>query len=87
MDIQWEVPPPATRGRSAAPDPIAEALRKNPGEWARIAVKDKQATANSLAVTIKRGTRKGFGPAGSFESVTRSLDGKGIVYARFVGQD
>lgn len=82
MDIKWEAPP--TRG-GGEDHGLAQELRKQPGEWARTHEFDKPNRAGAVSQQIRAGQRAGFKPGGSFESVSRTVDGKGVVYTRFVG--
>lgn len=84
MNLTWENPP-ASKGPGKKTCPEADALRANPNQWAKVYEKDSQSRAGAVATTIKKGTRAGFGPKGTFEATTRTQDGKGVVYARFVG--
>ena len=62
--------------------PVADALRANPGEWAVVA----ESPANcGLGWLIKNGRLKCWQPAGTFQSATRTVNGKITVYARYVG--
>jgi hypothetical protein len=85
-EIEWAEPPPA-KGKAYPKGvyvEIADALRKNPGQWAIV----KQDCQGNLALFIRTGRTKGFTPAGSFEAVSRANGlgrGRATVYARFVG--
>jgi hypothetical protein len=66
---------------------IARKLIKRPDEWARVAVYTNRATMSSIAQGIKKATIKAYAPAGSFEAVGRTVDGKHGVWARYVGKN
>lgn len=80
-----ETPPPSKRGPSAKNLEIANGLKADPNEWYRIMETNKTTSAGVVVSSIKKGTRGGFEPAGAFEATSRSIDGKGVVYARYVG--
>lgn len=79
-NIVWQDPPPDGRARNNW-TAVAAALRARPGEWALVA----SGASSSLATQIRSGRRVAFGPAGSFEAVSRKRpDGKHDIYARAV---
>ena len=82
-DIQWETPQDKRLGPNFYP--IAEALKKNPGEWALVmeGLTQTRTKASSTALAIRRGAYKAFKPEGHFEA--KSSGGK--VWARYVGED
>lgn len=86
VKVVWENPPPRTRVHSSWFDEYVEPLKQAPvdkqtGEpaWARVREYDKPTTAGSTTGAL----RKKFGEKG-FEFASRTIDGKGYVYARFV---
>jgi hypothetical protein len=86
-DIQWETP--AEDGRTHRHGwldlrPTAAVLKTKPGEWAKIVTVDEPRKAGGISQTIRNGRRGGFRD-GTWESVSRTVDGKGVVYARYVG--
>lgn len=85
--IQWETPPAPRRGREVQDhSAFAETLRSRPSQWARDPrVFPSKSTAYTAAASICHGRAKAFRPAGTFEAVTRTIDGESVVYARFVG--
>lgn len=78
----------AKDGRRSHAKLIAEALKDRPGEWASVKEYDaaQSRTASVYAWAIKTARRSTFGPAGSFEAVTRKVDDRIRVYARYVGE-
>ncbi|MER5252933.1 hypothetical protein [Streptomyces sp. NPDC002855] len=83
--VEWVAEVPATvrrgGGRKSTLQPVAESLAENPGNWARIAVREKSATANGVAVRF----RKIQIGEGKFESTVRQTgDTEFSVYARYV---
>ncbi|TXS23112.1 hypothetical protein EAO70_04905 [Streptomyces sp. adm13(2018)] len=71
-------------GKHAA---IADLLRKRPNEWARVLTPPKASSARTMAYSIRTGGMPCYGPAGSFEAKSRTVNGKTSVYARYVGGD
>lgn len=88
--IRWEEPPPLIRGvrRPAAVTAaeralrIAAELRARPGQWGVIA---EGANSRVLTTRIRNGVVAVWRPAGAYEAVCRSVDGRITVYARYVG--
>lgn len=85
------LPPRAAGGEQYIPDPVladfAQALRDNPGRWAKYPAADLNATqASSMGTRIsmqrRPGTPRVFMPdrAGTFEGTVRS----GQLYVRYV---
>lgn len=85
MEITWETPPNTSIGRPARYVHILNTLRNRPNEWARLEVPGLK-TQSSLATSINQGRIKGSEPAGSFEAVTRTVDGETRLYVRSVQQ-
>lgn len=82
--VSFEAPPASKGGRAESPRnrEIAEALRANPGEWAKVAANEKN---DGLAVRIRTGKAKSFAE-GIWEATSRRNDDDTIdIYARFVG--
>lgn len=77
-------PDASTRKGTGKHAKIADALRKNPGKWARVLTL-KATSARTMAYAIKAATMPCYGPAGSFEAKSRTVDGQCHVYARYVG--
>ena len=65
---------------------FADKLRENFGEWALLGCSSSPNRANQRAYIIRHGIQKGFEPAGSFESESRTLFGEHRIYARYVGE-
>ena len=83
-ELKWEAPPASNgRGGFQHRNPIADALRQSPGEWALIS--EGARTANQAAY-IKAGKGR-FAPRGSFEATSRRReDSRFNIYARYVGE-
>jgi hypothetical protein len=81
-DLTWEEPPPAKQRSFAG---VGDALRARPGQWARIAEYPGRPVASMLVVRIRTGAVRYWQPAGSFEAVSRTVDDKTCVFARYVG--
>ena len=80
-ELTWEEPP-EERGRLAYTDETVEALRANPGKWARLG----PIGSASVASNIKRGRPVAYQPAGSFDAVSRKINGELILFARYLGE-
>lgn len=79
LKIVWEEPPP--RGGHAC---IAQQLRDNPGQWARIETPYRPKSGKSVAYRINGGGL-GYGPAGDFEATWRTEGDITHVYVRYLG--
>jgi len=85
-EITWQSPPPDHRKprRISRWEPVANALRGNPGKWARIGVQ--------INVSVVRAAAKGelvcFRPAGSFEGRCTNFTNRytADVYLRYIGE-
>ncbi|KIF67582.1 hypothetical protein HY68_01365 [Streptomyces sp. AcH 505] len=87
-EIHFEAPPPGRNGgHQPATDhrAVAATLRERPGEWALIRRAGTQGSAGSTARLIKRGALLSYAPPGSFEAVSRAIDGEFRIYARYIG--
>lgn len=88
-EIKWEDPPRVDaypRGGKGKHAAIAEQLKARPGVWGRVFSSASAESARSMAYFINRAVRvKAYEPAGSFEAVSRKIDGETHVYARYVG--
>lgn len=85
--IRFEEPPAKSASATKTKhQKIVEKLVKRPGEWALIAAYTTPASMNSMAYVIRRGGLKAYEPAGAFEAVARTTDGKHRVWARYVGR-
>ncbi|MER7908250.1 hypothetical protein [Streptomyces sp. NPDC096068] len=88
MTITFEPLPPhgsSQRGGWGIHGAIAKELRARPGEWAHILTFDTVGSATATAYSIRKGARKAWAPAGSFEARSRTVDGEYRVYARYLG--
>ena len=72
--MSWEEPPRTTPRNNW--NKIAEALRANPGQWAKL-----ETASTAYCAFIKQGRTKAFQPAGSFEATLQ----KRVLYARYIG--
>ena len=73
--MEWAELPKDGRTRTNWPA-IAQALRANPGAWAKVE------GAEHVAMSIRRGRLQAFRPVGHFEATLR----QGQVFARYVGE-
>jgi hypothetical protein len=84
--IRWEDPPPphSTHNPVAlSHELIAVQLKRRPNEWGVVA----EAHSNTgLADRIKSGKFRQYQPAGSFEAVSRHINGVFTIYARYIGE-
>jgi hypothetical protein len=81
--IRFEDPPNLRRHDNTG---ISAALKAAPGRWAVVAVFDDNTGSRAYAGSMRRGARKAFRPAGTFEAASRLVDGENRVYARYVGE-
>jgi hypothetical protein len=85
-EMEWSDPPPPPVRKGSQWDPIAAALKSNPGQWAKV-VTDGNI---SLKTDAERGVLRCFRPAGSFEGRVVISPGKrwqGDVYLRYIGEN
>jgi len=88
--VRWEEPPEKHGNVKPKPpskfQPIADALRERPGEWALIVENKPSGTCGGLAHRIKNGVGP-FAPAKSFEAkaIGSAVGSYSKVYARYVG--
>jgi hypothetical protein len=86
----FEEPPPASSPRTRATSVwtgAAASLRSNPDQWAHVSTHKSESSAKQAASGIRNGRRKGFDPAGAFESRHAAIpggDGRYGVWARFL---
>ncbi|MEO3776340.1 hypothetical protein ABGB16_05700 [Micromonospora sp. B11E3] len=85
--VRWEQPPPAARrGNNAlmteAARRAASELREQPGAWGVVV---EGAGARVLVTRIRQGLDLAWQPAGAYEAVCRTVDGRITIYARYVG--
>lgn len=90
--LRWEDPPPSgklggshLKRRPSRWRVVAEELRLKPGAWGVVYESDHGA-ASGLATEIRLGCHPIWQPTGTFEAVTRKLDGRTAVYARYIGE-
>jgi hypothetical protein len=86
--LKFEEPPEPQRGRASLEEQreFAKQLRARPGQWAVVTVRTTAAEAGQYAYTVRKGVRKLFQPAGTFEAVSRKVGDEHRVYARYVGE-
>lgn len=78
--------PPAQsihRGRPAIWGQKLEALKGNKGEWMKVATYGDRTKARDAARRLRTGKVKGL--TGTFEFASAEVDGKGVLYARYMG--
>lgn len=84
--VQWEEPPPATRGGSSGQLYEAlEAIKERPNAWAKIVQSKSRSGASSILTGIKKEKRRI--PEGKYEFTVRT-DGEAktsTLYAMYVG--
>lgn len=84
--VVWEDPPGHRRTPGSVDHSVAAAqLRSRPGQWARIAEYASSAGAGSTAARIRAGDARAWEPAGDYEAVSRTVEGKHVVFARYMG--
>lgn len=83
----FEDPPEIDRVRPDGPKHtrIAAALRDRPGEWAIVKTTLTHGAAAAAAHQIKTGRLSAYAPEGSFDAVSRTVEGKHTVYAKYLG--
>lgn len=83
-ELVWEEPPPRRidRGPGSWVSRLLP-LMERPGHWARVKEYDSHAMAAQIVSALRR--RKCVPPAGQWEFTSRAVDGKGYVYARYLG--
>jgi hypothetical protein len=83
--FRWEEPP-VTRGREPRDwTAVLGRLKDRPGEWARVAETDTANNAAATAYSIRHGNYSGIRP-NQYDAVSRSVEGRFCVYARWVGE-
>lgn len=82
--ITWEEPPQPAGRKPSKWAPIADALRSNPGQWAKVVSGDNI----GLGAQASKGELICFRPAGSFEHRTVLKGNRfiGDVYLRYIGE-
>ncbi|MEU3851785.1 hypothetical protein [Streptomyces sp. NPDC029554] len=85
--LRFENPPADGRRNGSYPSAgeVAAALKARPGQWAVVRTVPARTTAATSAYNIRVAKSAAYAPAGSFEAVSRSVDGEYRVYARYVG--
>ena len=84
-ELKFEAPPSQRRITWGRHHEVARKLKAKPGEWAVVGVYNASNTAASIARQVKRGVLTAYAPAGSFEAMSRTVDGEYRAYARYVG--
>lgn len=84
-NIVWQEPPAAKPRKPSMWVPIAEALKSNPGQWAKVV--DNGTTG--IGSQASNGDLVCFRPKGAFEHRTILRGGRfiGDVYLRYVGEN
>lgn len=81
----WEEPPAPEYKRPVQNESpwvrLRRELMRNPNKWACISIHTSVSTASATRCAI---IKRGIFPAGEFELVTRTVKGKGRLYARYV---
>lgn len=83
MELHWEEPP-SQRQAPAKYGHIFEAVKERRGDWARVDIPGLKNPSN-FAANTRSGRVQGSKPAGSFDAVTRMVDGERRLYIRYVG--
>lgn len=73
-----ETPAAVTRPRQSRWLATLVAVEKGGGKWMRVAEYDEPLTARTMGTSV----RKRYDAAGRFEFTARTVDGKGVLYAR-----
>lgn len=85
-EFRFEEPPADGRaGRGYDHGAAAAAMRERPGAWALIRTTQTSQAARSAANLIRNGRLAAYLPAGSFEAMSRTVNGEFRIYARYVG--
>jgi hypothetical protein len=89
--IRWEDPPPRHRSVGRLDwSTVADELEGNPARWALVheaSIADPDVrTARGIASGINTATLTAFRPAGTYEAVSRMINNRCFVYARYVGE-
>jgi hypothetical protein len=76
------------RARGTAFVEEAALLRANPGRWRVITTYplDQRPTAYTIAMRVRQGMYTAFRPVGAWESVTRTEQGKALIWVRYIGE-
>lgn len=85
-EVVFMDPPGRKFERSQQPKIITELkpLRDRPGEWARVRHDLTQNAASVFAFNLAHGKFSGIAE-GEYEAVSRSKNGRGDVFARYIG--
>jgi hypothetical protein len=84
--LEWSDPPePHKQRRGSRWDPVAQALRDHPGQWACLG-RDME---TGIVTVVRQGQLKCFQPKGAFEALVRNHTGRwsGDVYVRYIGDN
>jgi len=90
--IRWEAPPASATAeranrrstRRSRYEPIADALRTHPGEWA-VVFEGGAGAGGAMVTHVRFGQMQCFCPTGDFDATSRSVGGRTVVYARYLG--
>lgn len=84
----WENPPTSKPAQAAMDHSVAAAtLKSNPGVWGKVRSYKAHSTAATVAYQIRTGYLASYRPKGSYQAVSRTLEGTHWVFARYVGED
>jgi hypothetical protein len=82
--LVWEDPPGAMSGTRTPRPEWADTLMARPGQWARVQEFDTPTLSGTAAGGIRHG-RSWAKPKGTWDAVSRTIDGRCWLYARYVG--
>ncbi len=83
-ELVWQDPPTRNRGRATKENvPEAELLKTRPDTWAMVYEYDKPTAAAGCAQEINRARRAGYRD-GNFTAKSRTVDGRFVVYVKYV---
>jgi hypothetical protein len=87
--IEWIDPPKRCRGAYIRNyGRFITELKHKPGEWARVDNQPERGSMATNAYAIKQGRIKSFGPAGTFDAVSRKEeDGTHSLYVKYLGRN
>lgn len=88
MALHFEDPPGEYRSRQGTDHAaVAAELKAHPGQWAVVSTHPTIQAASTAAGRVKCGFPHAYKPAGAFEAVSRTVDGKHRMYARYTGKE
>lgn len=85
LGIVFEEPAQKMRGLVLRLHEKLVALTEFPNQWARIDEYEKAGSASGAANQLKKAAANGATPPGQWEFAARAVDGRGRLYARFLG--